>query len=371
MWPFCSANSPLWFLLPLLLGLLTGWWAWARSGGSIGSVGAGIGGTLGSAASGIAGAAGSVATGVADAAGSAVSGVAGAAGSVASGVAGVAGGVADAAGSAVSGVTGAAGSVAAGVAGVAAAGVATAAAVASTAKDAAGATASGLVDTAKAAGTTVKATASGGVAKVAATGAAAAAAIGIAAAVGDPDDLLKIKGIGPKLNGVLVGLGITRFDQIAAWTPGDVDKVDDHMPEFQGRIARDEWIPQAKLLSTGQNAEWERIYGTVKKVAGAAAGGAFALTAIGIPAAVGAADDLLQIKGIGPKLNKLLISLGVTRFDQMAAWGAGEIDKVDDHLGTFKNRITRDSWVEQAGLLARGAIAEFEAKFGKLDSENK
>jgi predicted flap endonuclease-1-like 5' DNA nuclease len=79
----------------------------------------------------------------------------------------------------------------------------------------------------------------------------------------------------------------------------------------------------------------------------------------------------LQIKGIGPKLNTLLISLGVTRFDQIAAWGAGEIDKVDDHLGTFKNRITRDSWIEQAGLLARGAIAEFEAKFGKLDSENK
>ena len=151
------------------------------------------------------------------------------------------------------------------------------------------------------------------------------------------------------------------------------DKVDDHLASFKGRIGDEEWIPQAKLLATGQNAEWERIYGTVKKVAGAAAAGAgaIALTAIGIPAAVGAADDLLQIKGVGPKLNTLLISLGVTRFDQIAAWGAAEIDKVDDHLGTFKNRITRDSWVEQAGLLARGAIAEFEAKFGKLDSENK
>jgi predicted flap endonuclease-1-like 5' DNA nuclease len=105
--------------------------------------------------------------------------------------------------------------------------------------------------------------------------------------------------------------------------------------------------------------------------AGAVGAAAVALTAIGIPAAIGKADDLLQIKGVGPKLNTLLISLGVRRFDQIAAWGAKEIDKVDDHLGTFKNRITRDSWVEQAGLLARGAIAEFEAKFGKLDSENK
>jgi predicted flap endonuclease-1-like 5' DNA nuclease len=209
----------------------------------------------------------------------------------------------------------------------------------------------------------------------AAAGAAAVGltAIGVPAAVGVADDLLKIKGIGPKLNGVLNGLGIHRFDQIANWKAGDVDKVDDHLDSFKGRIGDEEWIPQAKLLAAGNHSEWERIYGTVKKVAGAAAAGAgaIALTSIGIPAAVGAADDLLQIKGIGPKLKDLLHSLGVTRFDQIAAWGAGEIDKVDDHLGSFKNRITRDSWIEQAGLLARGAIAEFEAKFGKLDSENK
>jgi predicted flap endonuclease-1-like 5' DNA nuclease len=98
---------------------------------------------------------------------------------------------------------------------------------------------------------------------------------------------------------------------------------------------------------------------------------AAAVTAIGIPAAVGKADDLLKVKGIGPKLNTLLHSLGITRFDQIAAWGAKEIGIVDGHLGAFKGRIVRDAWVEQAGLLASGAIAAFEAKFGKLDSENK
>lgn len=98
---------------------------------------------------------------------------------------------------------------------------------------------------------------------------------------------------------------------------------------------------------------------------------ATALTAIGIPVAVGAADDLLQIKGVGPKLNTLLNSLGISRFDQIAAWGAKEIGIVDGHLGAFKGRIGRDAWVEQAGLLATGAIAAFEAKFGKLDSENR
>jgi predicted flap endonuclease-1-like 5' DNA nuclease len=209
--------------------------------------------------------------------------------------------------------------------------------------------------------------AAGGVVALAAGG-AALTAIGIPAAVGDPDDLLLIKGIGPKLNKMLIGLGITRFDQIAAWTPQDVDKVDDHMGQFKDRIGREEWIPQAKLLAAGNMTEWERLYGTVKVAAGA---GVAAMLAIGIPGAVGDPDDLLQIKGIGPKLNSLLVSLGITRFDQIAAWGAAEIDKVDDHLGTFKNRITRDAWVEQAGLLASGKIAEFEAKFGKLDSENQ
>jgi predicted flap endonuclease-1-like 5' DNA nuclease len=98
---------------------------------------------------------------------------------------------------------------------------------------------------------------------------------------------------------------------------------------------------------------------------------AAALTAIGIPAAIGAPDDLLQIKGVGPKLNELLISLGVRRFDQIAAWGRGEIEKVDAHLGSFKGRIDRDSWVEQAGLLHRGDVEAFTAKFGIIDSENQ
>lgn len=95
------------------------------------------------------------------------------------------------------------------------------------------------------------------------------------------------------------------------------------------------------------------------------------LTAIGIPAAIGPADDLLQIKGIGPKLNTLLEALGIQRFDQISAWDDADIARVDSHLGTFKGRITRDEWVTQADLLARGQIGEFEIRFGKLDSEIK
>ncbi len=85
-----------------------------------------------------------------------------------------------------------------------------------------------------------------------------------------------------------------------------------------------------------------------------------------IAAAVGEPDDLRKIKGIGPKLNTLLGELGVARYDQIAAWTSADVAEIDPYLGTFKGRIERDGWIEQAGFLARGDIAGFEAKFGKL-----
>ena len=88
-----------------------------------------------------------------------------------------------------------------------------------------------------------------------------------------------------------------------------------------------------------------------------------------IAAAVGAPDNLMLLKGVGPKLNQLLAGIGVLRFDQIAAWTAADIVEVDGHLGTFKGRITRDNWVDQAGYLARGDRAGFEAKYGALGSE--
>lgn len=87
------------------------------------------------------------------------------------------------------------------------------------------------------------------------------------------------------------------------------------------------------------------------------------------PAAVpseGDADDLRRIKGVGPKLVALLATLGVTRYAQIAAWEEADIDRIDAQLGAFTGRIRRDSWVEQAKLLAGGDTAGFEAKFGKL-----
>lgn len=70
-------------------------------------------------------------------------------------------------------------------------------------------------------------------------------------------------------------------------------------------------------------------------------------------------DDLKMIKGIGPKLEILCNTLGFFHFDQIAAWTAKEIAWVDDNLEGFKSRVTRDEWVKQAAILAKGGTTEF------------
>ena len=68
----------------------------------------------------------------------------------------------------------------------------------------------------------------------------------------------------------------------------------------------------------------------------------------------GRADDLKRIKGIGPKLEMLLHTLGFFHFDQIAAWTAAELVWVDDNLEGFKGRATRENWVAQAKVFAAG-----------------
>jgi predicted flap endonuclease-1-like 5' DNA nuclease len=76
----------------------------------------------------------------------------------------------------------------------------------------------------------------------------------------------------------------------------------------------------------------------------------------------GLPDDLKQIKGVGPVLEKLLHTLGYFHFDQIAAWTAAEIAWVDENLEGFKGRVTRDDWVPQARILAAGGETEFSRR---------
>ncbi|MHA7886578.1 50S ribosomal protein L21 [Roseicyclus sp.] len=71
------------------------------------------------------------------------------------------------------------------------------------------------------------------------------------------------------------------------------------------------------------------------------------------PEAAAGADDLKQLSGVGPALEKKLLEAGVTSFAQIAAWGPEDIAEFDEKL-SFKGRIEREGWVEQAKTLAQG-----------------
>lgn len=73
----------------------------------------------------------------------------------------------------------------------------------------------------------------------------------------------------------------------------------------------------------------------------------------------GQADDLKQIEGIGPVLEKLCHELGIYHFDQIASWGAAEVAWMDSNLKGFKGRVTRDKWVAQAKLIGEVGMEEF------------
>jgi len=61
-------------------------------------------------------------------------------------------------------------------------------------------------------------------------------------------DLKKIKGLGPKLEALCHAMGIHRFDQIAAWGPDDLARLDARQPGLAARIRRDRWVAQARAL---------------------------------------------------------------------------------------------------------------------------
>ena len=75
---------------------------------------------------------------------------------------------------------------------------------------------------------------------------------------GGADDLKMIKGVGPKLEGMLNGMGIYHFDQIAAWGPEEVAWCDSHLEGFRGRVSRDDWVGQARQLASGAGTEFSQ-----------------------------------------------------------------------------------------------------------------
>ena len=85
-----------------------------------------------------------------------------------------------------------------------------------------------------------------------------------------------------------------------------------------------------------------------------------------VPPADGPPNNLQNLKGVAPKLAAQLNAAGITRVEQLAKLSPNELALLDERMGAFKGRLTRDRVAEQAAYLARGDTEGFESAFGKL-----
>lgn len=83
-------------------------------------------------------------------------------------------------------------------------------------------------------------------------------------AVGDPDDLKRLKGVGPKLATMLNQMGLTRYQQIAQLTPTQVEAIDAQLGAFAGRFTRDRIVEQADYLARGDTDGYEVKFGKLE-----------------------------------------------------------------------------------------------------------
>jgi predicted flap endonuclease-1-like 5' DNA nuclease len=202
---------------------------------------------------------------------------------------------------------------------------------------------------------------------------------GIAApAGGEADDLKWIKGIGPRNEKACNALGIYQFRQIADWTPDEAIWVGHHMA-FPGRIEREHWIAQARLLASGGETEHAKAVKSGSLIVDETADepldqGSAEMLAESLPeqsasvegegkhagrrpygfaSALGQPDDLKKIRGIGPQNERRLHALGIWHFSQIAAWSEDNVKWVGSYLA-FAGRIDREKWIAQARDLAAG-----------------
>jgi predicted flap endonuclease-1-like 5' DNA nuclease len=222
---------------------------------------------------------------------------------------------------------------------------------------------------------------------------------------------LRIGGITREIAARLDEQGISRYAQIAQWSAADVAEVEGRL-ELRGRIARENWIEQAQILSRGGDTRFSRELdgrppgflptkladairekksadtapppvpspsrqdlGNLRSVRSQAyrdtpePGPEAARTAASRRLAASTANDLKRIRGIGVLIEKRLNMLGVTAYEHIANWTAADIERISQSLD-FKGRIERENWVEQARILSAGGHTEFSRRVDRGEVES-
>jgi len=162
------------------------------------------------------------------------------------------------------------------------------------------------------------------------------------------DDLRVIKGIGPFLEEKLNALGITTYRQLANMDAKLETQVNEAIEFFPGRIKRDQWVAQAKIL-LGEDVKLDekalKQAEELERIAQKADGIDFEILGV---ATIDQQDDLQTIKGIGPFIAEKLYALGIYTFEQVGNMTSEIEEQVNKAIEFFPGRIKRDQWAKQA-----------------------
>ena len=176
---------------------------------------------------------------------------------------------------------------------------------------------------------------------------------GVASVVMVKDDLQVIKGIGPFLEEKLNALGITTYRQLANMNAKLEKQVNEAIEFFPGRVKRDQWVAQAKIL-LGEDVKLDekalKQAEELERIAQKAEGIDFGILGV---ASASEADDLQEIKGIGPFIAEKLNALGIYKFSQLANMTSEIEEEVNVAIEFFPGRVKRDEWAKQAKELAK------------------
>lgn len=140
-------------------------------------------------------------------------------------------------------------------------------------------------------------------------------------------DLEAIPGVHAAVAQCLRKAGIVSLDQIARWDEDDVAYMRTHLNDDRRLLEADTWASHARRLLQGLRGP----------------------------------QNLKRIRGIGVLIERRLNTLGIMRYEQIAAWTQRDINRVS-HWLDLRGRIERENWVEQAMIMARGGETEFSRR---------
>jgi predicted flap endonuclease-1-like 5' DNA nuclease len=148
------------------------------------------------------------------------------------------------------------------------------------------------------------------------------------------DDLSRIDGIGPFIEKKLNDANVYTFEQIASWSDADIKIITQRIQYFEGRIEKDNWIGQAKILVDAPPLEPNNEETTTLDSNNN--------------------DDLKVIEGIGPKIESILKSAGITSLEQLAKSDPADLQLILEQNEAHYHMHDSTTWPAQARLAANG-----------------